>query len=442
MPRRTRDPTTRRRVRDPATRRRLIGTACRGCCPGVAPIRPRLCPSPDGDLSGAVGAADEGSAIGLQVSSMDAAGSFFCWAGNCYYVPSTPDYWDSTAIAGTDFRVVTAGEFDRLTQYASCDLCPCAQPLVGPCFSGGSTLTLSYTADNSFVSNGHGGVQDRRDLTEITGTIAWVGGNCGTVPVWQGTVTRRVRHWEASTLTSDVTDTFTTTIAIRAPIAGCPYPNYVAGSWSEPLQHVNGVATDPCTTTTIAVTAECTGGSDELVTTSTNSFGTTTDTVTYDLSVSENTCCDLCDRNLFRKCEYVWDCVNATGTVRPLWQRCMTGAVTHDWPRGRRPMHHQERPQGQNLHQDRRPRRLPRPAAGHQHQPPQPAHRHRLHRLPGRAEVFVEVLRRPQPHARLDSHRHPDPHRLPPHERLPDVAVLQRHHTRLHLRDRRVRGGL
>jgi hypothetical protein len=159
-----------------------------------------------------------------------------------------------------------------------------------------------------------------------------VGGNCGTVPVWQGTVTRRVRHWEGATLTSDVTDTFTTTIAIRAPIAGCPYPNYVAGTWSEPLQHVNGVATDPCTTTTIAVTAECTGGSDELVTTSTNSFGTTTDTVTYDLSVSENTCCDLCDRNLFRKCEYVWDCVNASGTVRPLWQRCMTGAVTHDWP--------------------------------------------------------------------------------------------------------------
>jgi hypothetical protein len=174
-----------------------IVNACAGCC-GSVYIRPRLCLTTN--LSGDTGEADEGSAIGLQVSSLDAAGSFFCFNGLCYYVPSTPDYWDATAVAGTDFRVVTQGEFDGLTQYASCDLCPCAQPQVGPCFSGGSTLTLSYTADNVFTTAGlPAAPNDRRDLTEIT------------------------------------------TIAIRAPIAGCPYPNYVA----EPLQHVNGVATDP-----------------------------------------------------------------------------------------------------------------------------------------------------------------------------------------------------
>jgi hypothetical protein len=316
-----------------------IVNACAGCC-GSVYIRPRLCDT--SNLSGATGEADEGNAIGLQVSALDAAGAFFCFNGLCYYVPAAPDYWDTTAVAGTDFRVVTQGEWDSLNQSSDCDTCACLR--VGDFLFSSDTTIDALDVENSFTTSSydHSSTPYRVESVGIvsitldapmTLDVSGCSGPRGSL-IWHGTGTERVFTQDTAgdglRHESDVTglDFYAVFRFDRAT------GNYYLDIWINEVPDYNHRSPQIS-----ILDANCDGASVTTDVTNTNRFdsGSNTGTITHvtsDISVAftGNTC--PCDGalNLFRKCEYVWDCVNASGTLRPLWQRCMTGAVTHDWP--------------------------------------------------------------------------------------------------------------
>jgi hypothetical protein len=347
MPRRIRDATTGRRIRDRATGRRLAG-ACQGCCV-AAYIRPRLCE--DDALSGDTGAADEGDAIGLQVSALDAAGAFFCFNGRCYYVGAAPEYWDTTAVPGTDFRVVTQGEWEGINQVADCDSCGCFVLSDGTSFSADSTVDFEWTkttVTHDVVTDEHDGSSadaTRTDVDTVTGTaMPFLLSGCGTLlpgitPAPWGATLAGVRTHSGEFVTGSEGDWGTSPVDLPDE----PTSSFIRVEiWVEGgvLKGDAAVFGGDFFPLAVPYSVTCGGGSDTQTTVVTDDRTapdhytrtiTITTTVEISITVNGNTCpCDA-TLNLFRKLEYAWDCVAGTGTLTPLWQRCMTGAVTHDW---------------------------------------------------------------------------------------------------------------
>jgi hypothetical protein len=337
----------------------ILDAACVGCCASVY-IRPRLCPSPGGTLSGDTGAADISAPIGLQVSALDAAGSFFCFNGRCYYVTDPADYWDVSAVPGTDFRVVSQGEWDSVTQYDECDHCPCTFiGRTGASYSSDATADFSVDLTTSGTGTLHDESHNPQSTVAFSGTLSasnpaplpFTGRNCAggvRVPFFAGPI-NVVRHFEWTiTRISDgvVTDSggydATTSedltisladdggavqfTAFRAPtLDNTLGTTTIVPAWAGGSPPYNGVVDGTCAGAAFSESYSLTTpyiGSDTIEEVA---------DVDMTITVNGNTCpCDAAV-HLYRKLEYVWDCDDATGTMRVLWQRCMTGAVTHDW---------------------------------------------------------------------------------------------------------------
>lgn len=358
--------------------RKFLYDACAGCCT-FGYIRPRLCAT--GGLSGAVGEADEGHAWGILAAVEDVQGATFCLNNLCYYVPAVPDYWDPDKVPGTDFGVMN--EYLGGDLRTDCDNCACMRIPGDPggFWSPGITLDFTYTfggsktqtnvyADNNVQLATLSVVMEDVTLTPID--------EAGGAVTMAGCTAPTTRFGATASVTVDYTYhddnnggggpidlagsiTYTATCGAQYSIGlgpwqyGVSYPPLVpqvtawSGSGSSAAEAIDilvrlvGGMIHPRFAHG-ANTGDCNGMDpihDVVDATYHDRDGATNAALGFDniddwtedvtLTVDGNSCpCDA-TRTLYRKCEYVWDCLNATGTVRPLWQECRTAAVTHDW---------------------------------------------------------------------------------------------------------------